>query len=214
MVKIPRSPAAIALLLFLVPLVSACRGTAPNADVTDTGSTDERMVNRLAVAYAALRDVQAARRLEQTRRYAQTAIDALVGPAGRHGMDYAPPGGLLPPDGPTLGTDEGLVLTGWRESPEPSPLRAVIDQRVLGGVDGWRTPAARYDAIDAAVAAYAGRPETIAALPGQLDQALAWALLCLKAENPTAARPLAVEGAKQAQAALNGVREARAKATR
>jgi hypothetical protein len=206
----------VAYFLWLLPaatlgLAAAC--TTPNAGETaaryDVAKPDEALVQRLAIAYGALRDVEGARNTDAAYRYAHVAIDAIAGPRGRHGALYAYPGGILPEDGDTIIDEPGLALSVYDAAPADSPLRAAATT-VAGDVMAWRTPRARYDAIDQAVAGYSPDRDTTAALSGEAERALAWALLTLKTEDIVEARARAGRGARHAKEALDAVRVARA----
>jgi hypothetical protein len=140
------------------------------------------------------------------------AIDAISGPVGRHGRPTAPPTGILPADGEPTVAEPGLALRAHDAAPADSALRAAVAGRVVGDVDGWRSPRGRYDAIDRAVGVYGPDNDTVSALPGGMDQALAWALLALRADDVNEAHDLAERGADAAGRALNAVRIARAAA--
>ena len=171
---------------------------------------DALLSQRLAIAYAALRDAEGARRLPEVHRYAQVAIDAIVGPTGRHGRTGAPPAGVLPEDSERIETEPGLALRAYDAATENSPLRAAVDSSVTSSVTAWRAPRSRYDAIDRAVADYRPDRDTISELPGEAERALAWALLTLKADDVNDAHALAHRAAGAARAALDAVRVARA----
>ena len=176
----------------------------------DAAEPDEALVQRLAIAYGALRDVEGARTIDAAHRYARVAIDAIAGPRGRHGALYAYPGGILPEDGDVITDEPGLALRVYDAAPPDSPLRAAVNNTVAGDVAAWRTPRVRYDAIDQAVAGYSPDRDTIAALNGDAERALAWALLTLKTENVVEARARAGHGARHVKEALDAVRVARA----
>lgn len=202
------------LLLCLLPALGALAiGCSPQPGEReargDAVSLDEQLVQRLAIAYGALRDGEGARTLEDARRYARVAIDAIAGPQGRHGAAYAPPGGVLPADGDGVTDEPGLALRVYDAAPAGSPLRAAVNDTVMGDVAAWRTPRDRYDAIDRAVADRARAAEAIAALNGESERALAWALSTLKTDNVVEARTLAGRGAQHAKKALDAVRLAR-----
>ncbi|MGE0543774.1 MAG: hypothetical protein AB7R89_26720 [Dehalococcoidia bacterium] len=204
------------LTLFVVALggvIYRAAGADTSDAVTveqDDRPADAQLSQRLAIAYGALRDAAGTRRLPEVHRYAAVAIDAIAGPAGRHGRDTAPAGGILPEDATQIGTTPGLALRAYDAAPSQSPLRAAIDQRVIGGVAGWRTPAEQYDAIDRAVAAYGPENDTISDLPGESTRALAWALLTLRTDDVNTAHDIAGRGADAAREALDAVRIARA----
>jgi hypothetical protein len=119
-------------------------------------------------------------------------------------------GGILPEDAAHIESEPGLALRAYDAAPSQSPLRAAIDQTVVGSVTGWRAPADQYDAIDQAVATYVPENDTISALPGESTRALAWALLTLQADDVNAAHDIANRGADAARAARDAVRTARA----
>lgn len=172
---------------------------------------DAQLVDRLAIAYGALRDAEAARTLKDLAQHSGAAVDALVGPGGRHGAMYAHPGSVLPADGATVGDTPGLALAVYADAPPESALRPAIDGVVLRSVAEWRaSPSALYDLIDGAVAAYPADPERTNALRGESEQALAWALLAPKTDDIVEARKRAIEGSRHAKAALDAVRRARA----
>jgi hypothetical protein len=176
----------------------------------DDRPPDAQLSERLAIAYAALRDAAGTRRLPEVRRYTQVAVDAIAGPVGRHGRPMAPPTGILPADGGQTVAEPGLALRAHDVAAMDSPLRAAVAGRVLGEVDGWRSPRERYDTIDRAVADYQDDNGTVSALTGEIEQALAWALLALKADDVNDAHDLAERGADAAKQALDAVRVARA----
>jgi hypothetical protein len=178
----------------------------------DERPPDALLSERLAIAYAALRDAAGTRRLAEVHRYTQVAVDAIAGPAGRHGRRLAPPTGVLPEDREQISAEPGLALRAHDAAPEESPLRATVAQQVVGDAAGWRFPRARYDAIDRAVADYGPRDDAIAALSGAVEQALAWALLALRADDVNDAHDRADRGARAARRALDAVRIARAAA--
>jgi hypothetical protein len=188
-------------------------GTNTSGAVTvaqDDRPADAQLSQRLAIAYGALRDAAGTRRLPEVHRYAAVAVDAIAGPAGRHGRDTAPAGGILPEDAAQIAAEPGLALRAYDAAPAQSLLRAAIDQSVIGTVAGWRTPADQYDAIDRAVAGYGPENDTISALPGESTRALAWALLTLQTDDVNTAHDIAGRGADAAREALDAVRTARA----
>jgi len=140
------------------------------------------------------------------------AIDAIAGPVGRHGRTNAPPTGVLPQDEEQLRSEPGLALRAYDAAPADSPMRAAVAERVVGDLTGWRSPSARYDAIDRAVAGYRPEDDSLDALPGEIEQALAWALLALEADGVSDAHERADRGARAARRALDAVRIARAAA--
>ena len=204
-----------ALTLLIVGLGTLLYRSSGPADeearvAAENRPADALLSERLAIAYGALRDAAGTRRLPEAHRYARVAIDAIVGPTGRHGGAGAPPGGILPEDADRITREPGLALRAYDAAPSQSLLRAALDERVAGGIDGWRTPRTRYDAIDWAVAEYSGEQDTVSALPGASERALAWALLTLQAQDVREAHTLAGNGARAARQALDAVRVARA----
>ena len=203
----------VAALLALSVVAVGCSGAdgrETRAAAQETRAPDELLVERLAIAYSGLRDVQGARKREAAQRYARVAVDALAGPRGRHGAAYAPGAGVLPEDADRIVDEPGLALRAYDTAPATSPVRAAIDQHVLGSAAAWRTPRMRYDAIDRAVAAYTPERDTVRELEGEAEQALAWALLALKTEDLVEARARADRGAEHAKQARDAVRAARA----
>jgi hypothetical protein len=185
-------------------------GGQPNTAVYNDGPADAQLSQRLAIAYGALRDAAGTRRLAEVHRYAAVAVDAIAGPAGRHGRDTAPPSGILPEDATEIQSEPGLALRAHDAAPEGSPLRPAIDEVVIGSVVDWRSPSEQYDAIDRAVAEYSPGNDTVSALRGESEQALAWALLTLKADDVSEAHALARRAADAARRSLDAVRAARA----
>jgi hypothetical protein len=198
--------------LVLAAAVSACTVSGDgNAAARNAASEpDAALVQRLAIAYGALRDVEGARRIDAAHRYARVAVDAIAGPRGRHGAHYAYPGGILPEDGDAIVEEPGLALRAYDVAPPGSPLRSAVENAVTGDVVAWRAPGERYDAIDQAVRDYRPERDTIAALNGNAERALAWALLTLETENVVEARARARHGAQYVKRALDAVRSARA----
>ena len=193
-------------------VLAACRNDRPLADSLPDASLppDELLVERLAVAYGALRDVSATQNGRAMVRYAQAAVDAIAGPRGRHGQAYAPPGGILPGDDSRVTDEPGLVLRAYDLAPVDSPLRAALDGQVVSSVTAWATPATQYDAIDGAVAAWTPAHDAVSVLDGAMEQALAWALLVPKTERLADGRAHGERGAKHVKVALDAVRRARA----
>ena len=185
-------------------------GTEPQP--RDDRPPDALLSERLAIAYAALRDAAGTRRLPEVHRYTQVAIDAIAGPVGRHGRANAPPTGVLPQDEEQVSAEPGLALRAYDAAPLDSPLRAAVAERVVGDLPGWRSPRARYDAIDRAVAGYGPEDDSLAVLPGEIERAFAWALLALRADDVGDAHERADRGARAARRALDAVRIARAAA--
>lgn len=212
--RVKRSARALlpALLLFGLLVAGGCRAGAEAGSRADNVATpDALLVERLAIAYGALRQAGGARRIDGTHRNAQAAIDALVGPSGRHGKPYAPPGGILPGEG--TGADPGLALRAYDAAPAADRLRPILEGQLTTAIDGWRTPAGRYDAIDLAVAEVRAGRAAEPALSGDADRALAWALLSLESTEPLQARQRAERGASALHATLDAIRRARAGGT-
>ncbi len=179
--------------------------------VADDGRPPDALLSqRLAIAYAALRNAEGARRLPEVHRYALVGIDAIVGPEGRHGRAAAPPGGVLPADGERIQVEPGLALRAYESLPPGSPLRTALEGAVIGDVAGWQDPRGRYDAIDRAVAAYRPDNDTVSVLPSETERALAWSLLTLRTEDVRDAHAVAGRAAHAARQALDAVRAARA----
>ena len=202
------------LLLASGIFVVACSdqtATSPSAS-DDTRGPDDLLVERLAIAYGALRGVEGARKPEAALRYAQTAVDAIVGPRGRHGAAHAPAGGVLPADAERVTDEPGLALRAYDAAPEASPIRTAVEEGVIGSAAAWRAPRTRYDAIDRAVADYFPDRDTTTALAGEVERALSWALLALKAETVVEARTRGEQGARHTRKALDAMRSARAAA--
>jgi hypothetical protein len=193
-------------------LAACTRKPAAQATPDPKASADQQLVERLAVAYGALRDAEGAQSGDVMLRNAQAAVDALAGPQGRHGEPYAPLGAVLPEDNSQVVSEPGLALRVYDAAAEGSPLRAAIDGRVLSSVAGWRTPDKRYEAIDRAVAEWTPEHDSVSPLGGEVDQALAWALLVPKTERLVQGRAHAERGAAHAKTALDTVRRARAQA--
>lgn len=201
------------LVVGVALLLDRCTGLGEGDGSVEAGvarPVDALLSQRLAIAYGALRDAEGARRLPEAHRYARVAIDAIAGPAGRHGRAEAPPDGILAPDTERLDGDAGLALRAHDAAPESSPLRAAIDGTVTGSVAAWRSPRSRYDAIDRAVAEYRAGHDSVSELPGESERALAWALLVLETENINDAHTIAGHGARAARRSLDAVRIARA----
>lgn len=197
-----------AVLAIGVVLTGGCRPDAgPASSAGADGPPDALLVERLAIAYGALRQAGGARRIDESHRNAQAAIDALVGPGGRHGKRYAPAGSVLPGEGENA--ELGLALRAYDSALEGGLLRPAIDGQVTAAIDDWRTPAARYDAIDAAVAQVQAGRAAAPALSGAVDSALAWALLSLQSTDAVEARVRAERGAGHLHTALDAVRRAR-----
>jgi hypothetical protein len=175
----------------------------------DDRPPDAQLSQRLAIAYAALRDAAGTRRLPEAQHYAAVAVDAIAGPAGRHGRSVAPPGGIFPEDADQIESEPGLALRAYDSAPANSPIRTAVDQAVTGSVIAWRVPRERYDAIDRAVAEYGPDNDTVSALPGASERALAWALLAIDTDNIGDAHARAGRGAEAASQALNAIRIAR-----
>ena len=203
-----------ALLLAAFGLAAtACARRSPREQpsAAETRPPDELLVERLAIAYGALRDVSGARKPEHAHRYAQVAVDAIAGPRGRHGMAYAPAGGVLPEDSTRIVDEPGIALRAYEAAAEQSPIRAAVGRVVLGDVAAWRTPSARYDIVDQAVAAHTPRGTAIESLEGEAPRALVWALLALQTADIVEARRHGEQGARHARRALDAVRSARAR---
>jgi hypothetical protein len=203
--------AAFGVAVVLLVLVSGCRNRGNPLAGTDRDPRppDELLLERLGIAYGAMRDAEGAHKAEDVQRYTQVSVDAIAGPRGRHGNTSALPRGILPQDGAAVTDEPGLAMRAYEAAPQGSPLRAAITDGVIGDLTTWQTPSDRYDAIDRAVAAYPQDPNAPNALLSPSERALAWALVSLNEPDPAVARLLAGKGVPQIKQALDAVRRAR-----
>lgn len=168
------------------------------------------LVQRLERADQALAAVREAADLEEAHAAARWALDLLVGPGGRHAGPFTLSPGVLPADGEAV-SDPGLALAAYDAASDPA-VREAIERVLLGDVDRWRQPARRWDEMDAAIAAWTPRDNSVASLDGHLPRVVCWTALILDAPSLARAQEYASHGALHLDLSLQAARQALAAA--
>ena len=165
------------------------------------------LVDRLDGADQTMHELKRVQSVEDGHAMATTVLDLLTGPTGRHAGATTLAPGVFPGDVAASNEDPGLALAIY-DAVEQEDVRRQISDVILGDVGSWRSPAARWDEIDAVVAAWRPDENTLPSLDGHLMRVVGWSLLTLRSNSATDVRSYARHGVIHTGLSLMAARRA------
>ncbi len=173
----PLAPHARRLATVLVvSLAASCSSSGATSSTTDPPADTTALVARIDEIDAAIAAWGSATDIAAAHAAAEAARNLVV---GAHGPHYGDADG----DGQIGGTaQEGLLpgLDGSAGLADPS-IGPCLDRDVLGG--SWSDPAARWNELDAAIAAWTPTNNTFPALASHPQRIVGWASLTLATDD-------------------------------